>query len=545
MGASDKICREIGKVAAGIVLLIGGLVLLGWNEKKTVWASQTISKANDEMVQLDGCTPDPQYNNRLVAVMGCEISPAYDLTYSTMLAGIDDSVVSSDSFSQVFAWKRKAEQYVFHEESTSSSSGKKKKKKTTTTYSYEAAWVSSEETWSNVNAVHDCSDDLKVPCTKATWPSGNVMAASGTSPKICCGSATCSNTGNNNNSYVFDRRNGAWSIDIMSDFGNPQTVHLPQDFWGNSSSTSFGSGKALNCGDYLRTTMGTTNCNDLSVTTGNLPSSTNPYGTVKWSFEVRLKNDATQTLSGLALQYVDTYGQFTFKEWVNPDHSDCSSCKIGSFFNGDKTGEDILDDIATSNKKLTWLFRVLGWCLLWGAYFLCVSPIAAVPDLIPVFGKCMKGILGVVLCGVTCLVATSVTMFVIAIAWLAYRPTIGIPLMIGVVIFAFGICGFFYHRRQKQAQQMQNGQGGGYQQHYDQPGAGYSPGGHDMQAYPPPQGQFPPADPGYGAPSPFNSGYGAPNPHDGGYGAPSPGYAPPTNPGYPPTGYPPASQPEV
>eukprot|EP01060_Flectonema_neradi_P001826 TRINITY_DN1112_c4_g1_i1.p1 TRINITY_DN1112_c4_g1~~TRINITY_DN1112_c4_g1_i1.p1 ORF type:complete len:567 (+),score=86.61 TRINITY_DN1112_c4_g1_i1:62-1702(+) len=546
MGKSDKVCREIGKVFGGIFLLVGALVLLGWNEKRTVYMARTINKAHDEMIQLDTCVPDPKNNGKLVAIMGCEVTPTGNLQYSTMLEGISSGPVSSGSFDQVFAWSRTAEQYVFHEKSsTQSSKTKKGKKTTTTTYSYEAAWVTSEETWSNVNAAFDCKEDLKMTCTLASWPPAEAMSAGATSSKVCCGSSTCS-SGANNGSFVFDERNGEWSASVMRSFGNQQALRLPHDFWDNSSRTSFGSNDAINCGEDLRTT----DCGDITPTVGNLPSASNPYGTVKWTFDVRLKSDTTPAISGLALQYVDTFGQTTFQEWVNPDYDDCDSCKIGVFFNEDMTGEEILDDIESSNKTVTWILRFLGWCLLWGAYFLCVSPVAKVPELIPTFGKCMKGVIGVLLCGVTCLAATTVTLLVISIAWLAYRPVIGVPLLLVVLLFSCGISAFLYQRRKKQQMQhMQHGQvplgGSDFQQHYDE-AAGYGqPTGMDMQAYPPPGGaQYSsygqPADPG---------GYGglpaAPGPD---YGIQSPGYAPPPGPQYgaPPVmgGYP-TGQPEV
>ena len=118
--------------------------------------------------------------------------------------------------------------------------------------------------------------------------------------------------------------------------------------------------------------------------------------------------------------------------------SGCSYCTIGTITEGSKSGDDILNELASANKAITWVLRFVGWLVCWFGLQLVAGPVALAPDFIPVVGDMIGGILGPILCCLTCTLATSFALLAIAIAWLAYRPLIGVPLLL---VFCLGCAG--------------------------------------------------------------------------------------------------------
>jgi len=85
----------------------------------------------------------------------------------------------------------------------------------------------------------------------------------------------------------------------------------------------------------------------------------------------------------------------------------------------------------SANKTLTWGLRLLGFILLFLAAKSMLGPIAVLADVLPLAGKVVR--LGTTF--IAALVALPVGLLTIAIAWIAYRPVIGITLLvIGVAI---------------------------------------------------------------------------------------------------------------
>ena len=80
----------------------------------------------------------------------------------------------------------------------------------------------------------------------------------------------------------------------------------------------------------------------------------------------------------------------------------------------------------------------MGWLVCWFGLQLVAGPVAIAPDFVPVVGDMLGGILGPILCCLTCTLATSFALLAIAIAWLAYRPLIAIPLL---AVFFLGCAG--------------------------------------------------------------------------------------------------------
>lgn len=88
------------------------------------------------------------------------------------------------------------------------------------------------------------------------------------------------------------------------------------------------------------------------------------------------------------------------------------------------------------NTLLTWLLRVVGFVCMASGLSLFLRPLSVLADVIPFVGNVVGAGLGVI----SLLVALPLTLGTIAVAWLAYRPLIGVPLLIvALVSVGFGI----------------------------------------------------------------------------------------------------------
>ena len=84
---------------------------------------------------------------------------------------------------------------------------------------------------------------------------------------------------------------------------------------------------------------------------------------------------------------------------------------------------------ATEKKRaemITWVIRLGGFVLMWIGLMMLVRPLRVVADILPFAGSMVEFASGLVML----LVAGTVSLVTIAIAWLVYRPVLGIALLI-------------------------------------------------------------------------------------------------------------------
>jgi Transmembrane protein 43 len=88
----------------------------------------------------------------------------------------------------------------------------------------------------------------------------------------------------------------------------------------------------------------------------------------------------------------------------------------------------------SENKIVTWLIRLGAFLCMWIGLSLILGPISVFGDVIPFVGNILGAGIGLVT-GVVALVLTFVT---VAIAWIVFRPLIGIVLLAFAALFLFG-----------------------------------------------------------------------------------------------------------
>jgi hypothetical protein len=79
-----------------------------------------------------------------------------------------------------------------------------------------------------------------------------------------------------------------------------------------------------------------------------------------------------------------------------------------------------------ANAMFTWIIRLIGFIMMVIGVSLIAKPLAVIADFIPFLGSIAGAGIGLL----ALIIALPFSLGTIALAWLAYRPLIGIPLLI-------------------------------------------------------------------------------------------------------------------
>jgi len=99
-----------------------------------------------------------------------------------------------------------------------------------------------------------------------------------------------------------------------------------------------------------------------------------------------------------------------------------------------------------ANKTLTWVLRAAGFLLMFIGLFLIFNPLAVVADVVPIFGSLLRASVA----GFVGLVASTLSLVTISVAWLTYRPLLGLALLVLAAASMWGLV-----RLSMQKQQLQ------------------------------------------------------------------------------------------
>lgn len=93
---------------------------------------------------------------------------------------------------------------------------------------------------------------------------------------------------------------------------------------------------------------------------------------------------------------------------------------------GQKSADEMFTQMVAENNMLTWVFRFVGWLFMFIGMALVLRPLSVVADIIPFVGDLVGMGTGLVAFATS----VSVSLTVIAVAWIAYRPLLGIGLLL-------------------------------------------------------------------------------------------------------------------
>eukprot|EP00429_Kryptoperidinium_foliaceum_P006943 CAMPEP_0176023300 /NCGR_PEP_ID=MMETSP0120_2-20121206/11364_1 /TAXON_ID=160619 /ORGANISM="Kryptoperidinium foliaceum, Strain CCMP 1326" /LENGTH=525 /DNA_ID=CAMNT_0017356461 /DNA_START=128 /DNA_END=1706 /DNA_ORIENTATION=+ len=112
---------------------------------------------------------------------------------------------------------------------------------------------------------------------------------------------------------------------------------------------------------------------------------------------------------------------------------------------GSYTAEEMFQQANDENEQLTWILRFVGFLLMFISILLILQPFSTAMDIIPFIGDCIGD--GLETCVFPCIaftIALPVSVLVISLAWLAYRPAIAVPVLVGCTAI---ICCIYFRGR--------------------------------------------------------------------------------------------------
>lgn len=240
---------------------------------------------------------------------------------------------------------------------------------------------------------------------------------------------------NDNKRYIYSK---VWSDDLIdsSEFHDAGHDNPANKLYDNKTFTSddvkVGAFSLTNAQINKLSTKGSFNdFNEESISSLSLKTSgsyitnsddiDNPkVGDVRISFKY---NDSSE-ISILAVQSGKSFKAFTSK----------AGKSVNKVVDGSLSGKEIIEDIKSEDNFLKWGLRGVGALLCIIGFVAILSPISTITGFIPILGSVVGAAVGLV----SFALGLSLSLIVIAIAWIRFRPVLGISLLaIATILIIF------------------------------------------------------------------------------------------------------------
>ena len=420
-GYGTRVGNSFKAIGSGILLFLAGTALLWWNEGRAVKTEKMLDEAGSAYVEME----NP--NKKDASLEG-------ELICGTALATTEDSL-SDAQFgigAKAISLTRKVEYYQWVEHSQEKKEDKLGGKEvTTTTYTYSKEWVSrpvesaqfKDPAYQNKNMVLTTIEDAEQYAENVSWGAYKL---------------------NESLIHSISSREGldlAIAEDLLKQF-DKSTKTAYERFYGvqknqqpaeQPAETAAVSDSAKAVNDSINNAIANAeNKKDFEYI--HQASNVLYYGKVPGSPEV---GDVRVTFEKVVPAKV------TVMAVVDGDSFKPFKAKNGKRFQtlvmGKKSGDEIIEAEKEANNMWTWALRIIGILMviggLKGIFGFVETILKVVPFIAGIFGW---GI------GLVCTVVGVVwSLIVIAIAWLFYRPLLGISLLVlaGFLIWVFAFKG--------------------------------------------------------------------------------------------------------
>ncbi len=386
-------------VLFGFVLFIAGFPILFWNEGRAVDTAKRLKEGAGAGVDVPADKIDAANEGKLVHVSG--------------KADTQD-VLSDDVFgvsATALRLKRTVEVYQTVEHSETKRIKEGDKTREVTTYSYSNEWCSKPV---DSSQYHDAAKRAANP--PAAMPYGDVdkLAAN-----VSLGAFKLSDA------HV-KRIGGKVPFQFPADFKVPQTVPNGQFQNGTfyvpykaPATAATPAAQQTSSGSPLLAAAQTASAAAanavVSAVVGRSVAVSPTPGDVRVMFSVVLPHDVT---------VVEQQTNGTLAPWAASDGETLSFVRDGIV-----PAAKIFADAQSMNTKLTWLLRLVGLLVMYFGLKKVLGPLDSLVDVIPI----LNGIVAMGTSLAAGLVSGACALLTIGIAWIYYRPLVGIPLVVGGV----------------------------------------------------------------------------------------------------------------
>ena len=436
-GYGTRVGRSFKSIGSGFILFCLATALLWWNEGRAVKTEKMLNEAAGAYVEME----NP--NQKDASLEG-------ELICGTAMATTEDSLVDAQFGigAKAIAIRRNVEYYQWVEHSQSKSEDKLGGKEvTTTTYTYTKEWVSSpvesaqfkDPAYQNKNMVLTTIEDAEQYAENVSFGAYKlseslihcISSSEGMDLTI---SEDLLKQFDKSTQTAYERFYGVQKSKLQPTQQPVQQTAIPDSVLAllpDSVKASLDSLQAVN--DSINEAMAKAeNKKDLEYV--HQASNVLYFGRVPGSPEV---GDVRVTFEKIVPAKV------TVMAVVDGDSFKPYKAKNGKRFQtlvmGKKTGDEIIDAEKEANNMWLWALRILGVMLviagLKGIFGFLETILKVVPFIANIFGW------GV---GIVCTVIGVVwSLIIIALAWLFYRPLLGISLLVlaGFLIWVFAFKG--------------------------------------------------------------------------------------------------------
>lgn len=142
--------------------------------------------------------------------------------------------------------------------------------------------------------------------------------------------------------------------------------------------------------------------------------------------DLRISFDSVEATD---VSFVSAWNKDHFEPYVTSNQE-----RIERLYLGKLSAAEVFAGLQQENTLLAWLLRLGGFVLCGVGFSLILGPLSTIASIIPFFGKLTRWLVGLV----SLLLAVIVASITIAVAWIAVRPVLGISLLTvaGIGVFA-------------------------------------------------------------------------------------------------------------
>lgn len=351
----SRLKNAIGGILVGIVLIIGGIWLLSWNEGRTIKNKKALQEGAAAVISIDSIGFTSELEGKLIHTTGTAIT---EDVLSDIEFGITANAIHLKRDVEMYQWTEKSET------KTEKKVGGSEEK--TTTYTYTKKWSST----------HHSSADFKKPeghqnPTEFLYKSTSYSAANVSLKDFMLSEAHINKIG------------GYSSLDISS--VNVSAIENAK-LLSNKIYIGSGTDQSPVVGD-MRITFKVVNPKVISIIGKQSSNNLVPY----------------VTTNGKTLAMVSI---------------------------GVTSADQMFQEALQSNKVMGWVLRLVGIIMLIIGFSLIFKPLVVLADVLPILGRIVGAGTGFI----AFILGLSIGLVTIAIAWIAYRPLVAIPLL-AVVLF--------------------------------------------------------------------------------------------------------------
>lgn len=413
-GYGQRLSGSLKGIVGGLVMFVAGTCLLWWNEGRAVKTAKAIKEAQSVAVHVDDVSSvDPSINGKLIH------ASAFADTKDTLSDGI------FGVREQAIKLKRTVEYYQWVEETKTEKRDKiGGGQETVTTYTYEAKWVESPVK----------SSDFEDPEFRGeNFVLTNVENQNQVAPTVTFGGYVLPDFLKSGISGMKPAQVNMTEAQII-EWNNEIRKSLGIDF--NESAESKKIEGPEREGNRTRSSLpGIGDSTELVHVKDNVvyfgKSPSNPrVGDVRVTIDKVVPADVS---------LIAKVNGSTFEDYIAKNGESFSRIEMGII-----SAENMFQHAHDENTMMTWILRLVGLLLVVGGFKAMFSIVTTLLKVLPFLANIADVGIGIV-CGVLGFVWS---LLVIGIAWLVFRPVIGIALL----VVAVGGIIFLKSRAKKKAQ---------------------------------------------------------------------------------------------